>query len=114
MWLITPAIDLANNTQVRLRFETSSSFADGSDLEVLFSTDWDGDLTAVTQARWQVLRDAFVIRDQDFFGDWYSSGIVNLSCTPTETGYVAFKYTGSTQEAFDGTYQLDNISITAD
>ena len=113
-WLITPAIDLANNTQVRLRFETSSSFADGSDLEVLFSTDWDGDPTTVTQAQWKVLGDAFVIRDQDFFGDWYSSGIVNLSCTPTETGYVAFKYTGSTQEAFDGTYQLDNISITAD
>ena len=54
----------------------------------------------------------FIIRDQDFFGDWYSSGIVNLSCAIGETGYVAFKYTGSTQDDFDGTYQLDNIRIT--
>ena len=113
-WLITPAIDLASNTHVKIRFETSSSFADGSDLEILFSSDWDGDTATITQATWLVLGDAFVIRNQDFFGDWYSSGIVNLSCATGETGYVAFKYTGSTQDDFDGTYQLDNISITAD
>ncbi|RXG14220.1 hypothetical protein DSM03_101337 [Leeuwenhoekiella aestuarii] len=113
-WLVTPAIDLASNTHVRIRFETSSSFADGSDLEVLFSSDWDGDAATITQANWSILGDAFVIRDQDFFGDWYSSGIVNLSCATGETGYVAFKYTGSTHDDFDGTYQLDNISITAD
>ena len=113
-WLITPAIDLASTTNVRLRFETSSSFADGSDLEVLFSSDWDGDPATITQASWAILDEAFVIRDLDFFGDWYSSGIVHLSCTPANSGYIAFKYTGSTQEAFDGTYQLDNISITAD
>ena len=113
-WLITPAISLSENTNVKLRFETSSSFADGSDLEILFSSDWDGDQATITQSTWSILSDAFVIRDQDFFGDWYSSGIVNLSCTNGETGYVAFKYTGGTKEAFDGTYQLDNIRITAD
>ena len=113
-WLITPPIDLAGTTNARLRFETSSSFADNSDLEILLSTDWDGEATTITQANWSILGDAFVIRDQDFFGDWYSSGIVALSCALGETGYVAFKYTGSTQEEFDGTYQLDNISITAD
>lgn len=113
-WLITPAIDLETNSNVKIRFETSSSFADGSDLEVLFSSDWDGDAATITQANWSLLGDAFIIRNQDFFGDWYSSGIVNLSCANGETGYVAFKYTGSTQDDFDGTYQLDNISITAD
>lgn len=113
-WLITPPIDLQTNSNVKIRFETSSSFADGSELEVLFSSDWDGEQATITQANWLVLGDAFVIRDQDFFGDWYSSGIVSLSCAEGFTGYVAFKYTGSTKDAFDGTYQLDNITITSD
>ena len=113
-WLITPPIDLTSYSEVRIRFETSSSFADNSELDALFSTDWDGTLDGITQATWVVLGDAFVIRDQDFFGDWYSSGIVKLSCASGDTGYVAFKYTGSSAEASDGTYQLDNISITAD
>ena len=113
-WLITPAIDLETNSNVRIRFETSSSFADGSDLEVLFSSDWDGNDASITAANWLVLDDAFIIRDQDFFGDWYSSGIVTISCEANLKGYIAFKYTGSTKDAFDGTYQLDNIMITAD
>ena len=113
-WLITPVIDLSAYNNIRLRFETSSSFADGSELDILFSSDWDGTPAGVTQANWRVLGDAFVIRDQDFFGDWYSSGIVKLDCASGETGYVAFKYTGNGTDAFDGTYQLDNISITAD
>ncbi|MFI8378393.1 DUF5689 domain-containing protein [Leeuwenhoekiella sp. NPDC079379] len=113
-WLITPAIDLETKSNVKIRFETSSSFADGSELDVLFSSDWDGDKATITQANWLVLGEAFIIRDQDFFGDWYSSGIVNLSCTEGATGYVSFKYTGNTKDAFDGTYQLDNITITSD
>ena len=113
-WLITPTIDLSTQTNVRIRFETSSSFADTSELDILFSSDWDGTAATITQATWVTLGDAFVIRDQDFFGDWYSSGIVKLDCSAAEVGYVAFKYTGSGAEASDGTYQLDNISITAD
>ncbi len=113
-WLITPPIDLSSQTNVRIRFETSSSFADASELDILFSSDWDGTAETITQATWVTLGDAFVIRDQDFFGDWYSSGIVKLDCAAAEVGYVAFKYSGSGADASDGTYQLDNISITAD
>ena len=113
-WLVTPSIDLATHANVRIRFETSSSFADASELDILLSTDWDGIPENIPQANWAVLSDAFVIRNQDFFGDWYSSGIVSLSCVEGQTGYVAFKYSGSGNQASDGTYQLDNISITAD
>ena len=112
-WLITPPIDLTTNPSARLRFETSNSFADGSELEILFSKDWDGTPETISTSTWGILADAYVTQDNDYFGDWYSSGLVDLSC---ENGilYIAFRYTGNGRDANDGTYELDNVKITAD
>ena len=111
-WLITPQIDLDANNDVSIEFETSNSFSDGSTMDVLLSNDWDGTEAGIATATWAVLADAYVTQDSDFFGDWFSSGIVDLSC---ETGqvYIAFKYSGSGQSDFDGTYELDNIRISS-
>ena len=49
-WLITPAIDLDANPGVTMTFETSNSFSDNSELELLFSTDWDGTTAGITNA----------------------------------------------------------------
>ena len=109
-WLITPAINLDNQDGETLVFKTSNSFADGSIMEVLYSTDWDGSETNITSATWGDLPAAYIVQDSDFFGAWLSSGNVDLSCA-TGTIYIAFKYTGADQENFDGTYELDDISI---
>ncbi len=109
-WLITPAIDLDANSAVTLSFETSNSFSDGSNMELLFSNDWDGTESGIATATWGVLPDAYVVQDSDFFGEWFESGNVDLSCG-SGTIYIAFKYTGSGESAFDGTYELDEISI---
>jgi hypothetical protein len=111
-WLISPAINLDANTGETLRFKTSNSFSDGSTMQVLFSNDWDGTPEGVTSANWGVLVDAYITQDSDNFGTWYPSGNVDLSCV-NGTGYIAFKYVGSGQAAFDGTYELDDISIDA-
>jgi len=111
-WLITPAIDLNANNGVTFSFESSNSFSDGSTLEILFSPDWDGTEANVTSATWGVIPDAFVVQDSDFFGAWFESGDVDLSCG-TGTINIAFKYTGSGQSDFDGTYELDFITIDA-
>lgn len=109
-WLITPAINLDANTGETLRFKTSNSFADGSTMRVLFSNDWDGTTAGITSANWGIISDAYITQDTDNFGTWFPSGNVDLSCT-TGTGYIAFKYVGSGQASFDGTYELDDISI---
>ena len=111
-WLITPAIDLDTNNGVTLNFQTSNSFANGSNMEVLFSSDWDGAEATITSATWGVLPAAYIVQDSDFFGDWFDSGNVALSCG-TGSIYIAFKYTGSGDPDFDGTYELDQISIDA-
>ena len=112
-WLITPAIDLAANNGVTISFETSNSFADGSEMELLFSTNWDGTTTGVTTAEWGILPAAYIAQDSDFFGSWLESGNVDLNCGEGSTMHIAFKYTGSGQSGFDGTYELDNVSIDA-
>ncbi|MDD7884677.1 DUF5689 domain-containing protein [Flavivirga sp. 57AJ16] len=109
-WLITPAIDLDTQDGETLRFKTSNSVADSSYLEVLYTLDWDGTEANITSATWGVLPAAYVVKDTDSFVPWFNSGNVDLSCI-TGTVHIAFKYTGSGHEIFDGVYELDAISI---
>jgi hypothetical protein len=109
-WLITPQINLDAQEGETIEFKTSNSFADGSTLEFLFSSDWDGNPDNITAATWVLLPAAYIVQDSDFFGDWLDSGTVNLSCIEG-SGYFAFKYVGSGDPDFDGTYELDEIEI---
>ena len=109
-WLITPALNLDAHNGASLRFKTSNSLADSSYMEVFFASDWDGTEAGVTAATWQILSDAYVVKDSDSFAEWFSSGNVDLSCL-SGTIHIAFKYTGSGQSSFDGVYELDEISV---
>ncbi|MDB2462952.1 DUF5689 domain-containing protein [Algibacter sp.] len=109
-WLITPAINLDAQDGETLRFKTSNSLADSSYMEVLYSLDWDGIETNITNATWGVLSAAYVVKDSDSFSEWFNSGNVDLSCI-TGVIHIAFKYTGSGQDTFDGIYELDEISV---
>ena len=111
-WLITPAINLDANTGTTLRFKTSNSFADGSSMQVLASDNWDGTTAGITTATWGIISDAYITQDSDSFSTWFPSGNVDLSCA-SGTIHIAFKYQGSGQSDFDGTYELDDISIDA-
>lgn len=111
-WLVTPQLDLNAQDGETLQFMTSNSFSDGSTLELLFSSDWDGVAENIPSATWDVLPAAVIVDDADFFGDWIDSGIVDLSCIEG-SGYIAFRYTGSGDADFDGTYELDEIQINA-
>jgi hypothetical protein len=112
-WLITPEIDFDTQDGETLNFKTSNSFADGSILELFFSSDWDGAEGNITSATWDLLPAAYIVQDDDFFGDWLNSGNVNLSCI-NGSGYIAWKFVGSGKEEFDGTYELDEIEVHSD
>ncbi len=111
-WLISPKIDLVSNSNVTLSFKTSNSFADGSILEVWYSSDWDGNEATIISSTWGILSNAYVVQNDDLFSSWFTSGLVSLSCASNYI-YIAFKYTGSTHENFDGSYELDDILISA-
>lgn len=112
-WLISPLVDLDAQTGETLTFQTSNSFADGSQLELLFSSDWDGNPANIVNATWGILPAAYIVKDTDPFSSWFSSGIVDLSCS-TGSIYIAFKFSGSGETGFDGTYELDEVKIKSD
>ncbi len=110
-WLISPALNMDAQTGETLEFQTSNSWADGSKLELLFSTDWDGTEAGVSTANWGILPAANIVSDDEYYQNWISSGIVDLSCAEGTNFHIAFKYTGSGNSDFDGTYELDEIEI---
>ncbi len=112
-WLIVPKIDFDAQDGETLNFKTSNSFADGSTLELLFSSDWDGNPNTITSATWDLLPAAYVVQDDDPFGPWFPSGNVSLECI-SGSGYIALKYVGSGEEGFDGTYEFDEIVINSE
>ncbi|WP_299225215.1 DUF5689 domain-containing protein [uncultured Psychroserpens sp.] len=115
-WLITPAIDLDAQTGETFKFRTSNSFADNATMNVLFSTDWDGTEANITTATWTAVVDARVTTAEDDFPLWIDSGIVDLDCFSGSTVYFAFRYEGNDVDPdnnFNGTYELDEISIDA-
>lgn len=111
-WLITPEINFDTQTGETLHFKTSNSFDDGSDLRVLFAGDWDGIESNITSATWIDLGAVIIVNDTDGFPEWISSGNVDLSCVEG-TGHIAWKYIGSGNGDFDGTYELDEIEINS-
>ena len=110
-WLISPVIDMDAQMGETLEFQTSNSFSDGSKLELMFSTDWDGTEAGVATASWGIIPAATIVDDGEYYQNWVSSGVVDLSCATGTNFYLAFKYTGSGDASFDGTYELDNIEL---
>jgi|GEM_PF-113489 len=109
-WLITPEINFDAQTGETLHFKTSNSFDDGSELEVRFASDWDGNENTITSATWIELGAVTIVNDNDGFAEWIPSGNVDLSCVEG-TGHIAWKYIGSGNGDFDGTYELDEIEV---
>jgi len=112
-WLITPEINVSTYANATFSFVSSNSFADESNLQVLVSTNWDETATGVNLATWSELTSAYVVGDADSYIDWFSSGWVDISCI-TVPFHIAFKYTGSGNDANDGTFELDEITIKAE
>ena len=82
-------------------------------MEILFSSNWDGTTDSVSNATWGLIPAAYITQDSDLFSTWFDSGIVDLSCGTGPNVYFAFRYIGNGNSGFDGTYELDNIKITA-
>jgi hypothetical protein len=56
---------------------------------------------------------AKIVSNGESFKNWVHSTFVNLS-NYTGTAFIAFRYTGNGNVYFDGTYELDNITIIAE
>ena len=67
--------------------------------------------TTITTAKWVSLP-ARIASNNDDFNSFKNSTFINLS-QYSGVVHIAFKYSGNGNENFDGTYELDNITIIA-
>lgn len=108
-WLITPAIDFSNVTNINFSFDHTKRFA-GDDLEILISTDYDGVSNPASGFNWDNITN-LANMDQDI-GQWtlVSAGNINLSnYAGNNAVYIAYKYVGSSTDG--STYRIDNVFI---
>lgn len=109
-WLISPPIDLDSHSDEFVRFQTSNSFSDNSDLDLLISTEWNGVAADITSVNWSVLP-GFIVDDAEHYENWVNSGAINLSLY-SGTTYIAFRYKGGDNNTNQtGTYELDNFEV---
>lgn len=109
-WLVSPAIELSQNNNNILEFQSSQAFTSNAEnkLEVFVSTNYDG--TNVAAAEWTPV----TFRAPRIGGTNFAftrSGEIKLSQF-SGTAHIAFKVTGSgTNTALDGSYQIDNVVV---
>ncbi|MBW2960293.1 DUF5689 domain-containing protein [Mesonia aestuariivivens] len=110
-WLVTSGVDLSSAANATLSFETKDGYYNGDALTAYISTDFDGD---VSTANWTELSGVnYSAGNADGYGDnFVPSGDIDLSAYAGQTVYVGFKYLGAS-DGVTSTYQIDNISITA-
>ena len=107
-WLITPAIDLDAQGAEFVKFKSSNSYSDNSDLELLVSTDWDGSETTIESSTWTALN-SNIVSDEEYYQNWVDSGLTDLSAY-SGNAYIALKYTGGGND-YTGTFEIDDFQV---
>jgi len=103
-WLVSPGVDLS--TPKTLSFKTAMAFYKHDGLTVWISTDYTG-CNAAT-ATWTQLS-ATIATNADGNYTWVPSGNVNLPVMAGKTGFIGFKYVGST--TLTTKFRVDEVVI---
>lgn len=105
-WLISPALDMDGFENEVLNFENAANF-NGPDLELLYSTDYDGSGDP-TSATWIDITASATWSPGGY--EYVESGDIDLSAIEG-MAYIAFRYTSS-PEVEGKLYQIDSIAVT--
>ena len=110
-WMISPPINLDAQDKEFVNFISSNDFDDNSELELLISTDWDGNEATITTSTWTTLPGT-IVSDDEFYQNWVDSGLIDLS-SYSGTAYIAFRYVGGDNagNTIDGNFEIDNFKV---
>ncbi|MCA6066877.1 DUF5689 domain-containing protein [Chryseobacterium sp. RG1] len=103
-WLISKEVSLVGKTKAFVSFTTDVRYA-GNALQVYATDNYSGNPSTTT---WTLLP-ATLDTNTAAFGDWASSGNVNLSAFLGKNVRIAFKYTSTTSAA--ATWEVDDFKI---
>lgn len=102
-WLISPAIDLSNETSVSLSFQTAVSSHSGNILEVKISNNYSGGNP--NDDTWTNI--SATLSSANY--DWTDSGSIDISSFAGGNVFIAFKYTSTSSAS--KTWEVDNVKI---
>lgn len=103
IWMISPSINTTERTT--MSFRSAMAFYEHNGLEVLYSTDYNGDYTA---ADWENINVTLAGQNQDNY-DWVPSGEIDLTGFGSEIR-IAFKYSGTSSQNTTS-YIIDDLQI---
>lgn len=103
-WLISKAVSLAGKSKAVVTFTTDVRYA-GNALQVYATDNYTGDVATTTWTQLPATLDT----NTGAFGDWVSSGNVDLSAFLGKNVRIAFKYTSTTAAA--ATWEVDDFKI---
>ena len=109
-WLVSPVINMDTFEGEILQFQASQSFVSSSanSLEVLIATNYTGN--NLTTANWEPVNANLPTTSSPYF-EFIKSGEIDLSAYKGNIN-IAFKVKGSgTNNALDGSYQVDAIRV---
>ncbi len=105
-WLISKAVSLVGKTKAAVSFTTDVRYA-GNALQVYATDNYTGTPSTTTWTQLSPVLDT----NTNAFGDWVSSGNVDLSAFLGKNVRIAFKYTSTTSAA--ATWEIDDFKIKA-
>lgn len=103
-WLISKTVSLVGKTKAAVSFTTDVRYA-GAALQVFATENYTGNPATTT---WVALP-AALDTNNTAFGDWVSSGNVDLSAFLGKNVRIAFKYTSTSSAA--ATWEIDDFKI---
>ncbi|MCF8303171.1 MAG: DUF5689 domain-containing protein [Bacteroidales bacterium] len=109
-WLISPAIDLSNNTGSTVNINQAVNFLDGQwdEINVMISSDYDGTSDPSLNGTWEELTVTNQPTGNSF--EFVDSGDIDISDYDSEGSvYIAFKYLSSTSNT--PTWAISSIGV---
>ncbi|ROI02357.1 hypothetical protein EGI16_15290 [Chryseobacterium sp. G0240] len=103
-WLISKAVSLVGKTKAIVTFTTDVRYS-GNTLQVFATDNYTGDVATTTWTQLPAILDT----NANAFGDWVSSGNVDLGAFLGKNVRIAFKYTSTTAAA--ATWEVDDFKI---
>ena len=112
-WLVTPAIDLSGVSNQRLSFIIKGGYDNGATLRVFVLTNYTSG-TEPWEAEKSELNFAVPDVPSSGWGDWGSSGEINLTGWSGQKVNIAFKYTGSDgADPKTTSWEIDSVQVSA-
>jgi hypothetical protein len=114
-WMVTPPIVLDGYNNYIMDFLTGYKYFAGDILDVLVSTDYDGN-GEPWNATWTKLEARIATNGDPTYdkpGGYISSGEIDMSAYDGSTIHIAFRYNGSGNQGLTTKYRVDNLRLYA-